>query len=57
MKKDLLTCPFCRKKQTKKPLKKWSYGTIKVERYQCDCNKKFNFYQSNKKIWTIPKLE
>lgn len=48
-------CPFCGRKQAKEPQKKWSYGIIEVERYLCMCNKKFNFYQSTKKTWTIPK--
>lgn len=57
MKKEAPTCPFCKEKQTKKPTKKWSFGAYKVERYLCQCEKKFNSYKSNKSSWTIPKLK
>lgn len=48
-------CPHCGKKQTQKPEKTWSYGTIVVNHYLCKCKKTFNHYQSKKSSWTIPK--
>ena len=48
------TCPFC--KSTKnKILKNWKYSGTQVKRLECECGKLFNFYQSKKSSWTIPK--
>ena len=67
---DKPKCPFCGKIQVQNPLKSWKYGkiivkrtekgtewgnSVKCSRYQCNCKKLFNFYQSKKKNWTIPK--
>jgi len=58
---DKPKCPFCGKIQVQNPLKSWKYGkiivkrtekgtewgnSVKCSRYQCDCKKLFNFYQS-----------
>jgi len=63
-------CPFCGKNQSEKPEKSWSYGKliekhtdekitlgakVSCSRYLCACGKKFNYYKSPKKTWTIPK--
>ena len=49
-------CPFCSKKNEQKPIKEWNYGkNIKVKRFKCECGKIFNFYDNDKKTWTIPK--
>lgn len=48
-------CPFCGRNQTNNPVKSWSYGKVKVNRYQCKCLKMFNHYMSIKSSWTIPK--
>ena len=50
-----IKCPHCGKTQTEKPQKSWSYGKVKVNRYQCKCSKFFNYYISTKSSWTIPK--
>ena len=65
-------CPFCNKIQTGKPEKSWSYGKlieqhtyekitlgakISCSRYLCTCGKKFNYYKSTKKTWTIPRTK
>lgn len=56
MKSNDPVCPFCNKKQKQKPLKNWQYlKTISVCRYKCSCDKFFQFYQSHKSSWTIPK--
>jgi len=49
------SCPFCKAKQ-KKPIKTWKYGkSVDVSKFLCECGKKFNFYKSPKRTWTIPK--
>ncbi len=50
-------CPYCDKIQTKKPQKTWKYGwgKVKVSKFCCDCTESFNYYQSSKGDWTIPK--
>jgi len=34
----------------------WGHA-IKCSRFQCNCEKMFNFYESKKKNWTIPKIK
>jgi len=48
-------CPYCEKKQSEKPIKKWAYGKTSVNRYECKCGKIFNHYVSPTTTWTIPK--
>jgi transposase-like protein len=52
----VIECPHCGKNQTKKPLKKWKFGTYDVSRYNCQhCKDLFNYYSNSKKTWTLPK--
>ena len=49
-------CPFCEEPQEQKVIKNWKYGKVSVERYQCTCGEKFNYYiTENGKKWTVPK--
>lgn len=53
---DEVKCPFCGKQQNRNPLKTWRYvPSIKVSRYKCSCKKIFNYYDSPKGSWTIPR--
>jgi len=63
-------CPNCENIQKQKPLKSWNYGkmiitrtvegtqwgpSINCSRYECKCGKSFNYFNSLKSSWTIPK--
>lgn len=49
-------CPYCNRIQKDHwVMSSWNYGSIKVTRFECECGKNFNFYQSANKNWTIPK--
>lgn len=49
-------CPYCKVKQNANECNKsWTYKKSKVQRFECKCGKYFNFYQSEKTSWTIPK--
>ena len=66
-----IKCPICKKKQSQKPVKSWSYGkmiekrttkgtvwgaSVNCSQYHCECGKSFRFYLTTKgKSWTIPK--
>lgn len=51
-------CPKCRGEVSGKPLKTWRYRQFEVGRYEChSCNSKFNFYQSPRSAYTIPKAK
>lgn len=52
-----IKCPYCGKKQTKKPWHTWNYNKfVKASEHECSCGKNFIFYVSIKnKTWTIPK--
>ena len=65
-----IKCPFCNKNQKQEPIKSWAYGkmiqertnegtkwaaSVNCSRYLCKCSKKFNYYKSKNKSWTIPK--
>lgn len=53
----MIKCPFCGKNQTDNPIKTWAYGKINVNRYECKCSKIFNYYNTTKSSWTIPKTK
>ena len=51
-----LLCPVCNGDVPSSPLKSWKFKDYEVKRYECQsCNSKFNFYQSPKQTYTIPK--
>jgi hypothetical protein len=54
-----IECPFCKIDQKQHwRVKEWKYGkNVKVQRFECGCGKTFNFYESTKKTWTIPKIQ
>lgn len=52
---EKIICPFCNEDRKKEVLKSWKYGEINVTRYHCKCKNVFNYYQSPKSSWTIPK--
>ena len=54
-----IVCPYCLKQVKGKPISEWRYNppTVKVGRYICKCGKKFNFYTSITKTWTVPKTK
>jgi hypothetical protein len=49
-------CPYCKKSMDSYCLDKhWMYNQTTVYRYECTCGENFNFYQTKKSSWTIPK--
>jgi len=56
MLKNDIRCPFCNSNETEST-KTWKYGNTIVSRHECSYGKNFNFYQSSKSSWTIPKKQ
>ena len=51
-----IKCPKCRRETSGQPINNWKYRSYDVKRYQCEhCKTKYNFYNSPKSSYTIPK--
>ncbi len=51
-----MKCPHCGKENTNQPIKSWFFNGFNVSRFVCsECGLKFNFYQGERKNFTIPK--
>ncbi|MEM3028377.1 MAG: hypothetical protein QW220_06600 [Candidatus Bathyarchaeia archaeon] len=49
-------CPICGGEFKSEPFKTWKFRFYTLKRYQCNlCNAKFNLYESDKSVFTIPK--
>ncbi|MEM3694316.1 MAG: hypothetical protein QXI39_09895 [Candidatus Bathyarchaeia archaeon] len=52
----MVKCPVCGRESKSEPFKAWKFRFYQVKRYQCSlCSAKFNVYESEKSMFTIPK--
>ena len=53
-----MKCPHCGKENTNPSLKNWFFNGFNVSRFVCsECGLKFNFYEGERKNFTIPKTQ